>query len=149
MTGIAPQEEFFEGFLPEDFNIESMEERFKGLLEAHKREEAKKEQLDLLMEGLKDRKKTLESFLSDVEEELKNLAIKMAVTKVFRDGSTFMVRESDSLMYEEDLIPEEYLIRTVSFKPDTNKIKKALKIGLTIEGVTPMPLKKLKITHQK
>lgn len=148
MTGIAPQEEFFEGFLPEDFNIESMEERFKGLLEAHKREEAKKEQLDLLMEGLKDRKKTLESFLSDVEEELKNLAAKMAVTKVFRDGSTFMVRESDSLMYEEDLIPEEYLIKTVSFKPDTNKIKKALKSGLTIEGVTPMPLQKIKIMHQ-
>ena len=148
MTGIAPQEEFFEGFLPEDFSIESMEERFKGLLEAHKREEAKKEQLDLLMEGLKDRKKTLESFLSDVEEELKNLAAKMAVTKVFRDGSTFMVRESDSLMYEEDLIPEEYLIKTVSFKPDTNKIKKALKSGLTIEGVTPMPLQKIKIMHQ-
>lgn len=148
MTGIAPQEEFFEGFLPEDFNIESMEERFKGLLEAHKREEAKKEQLDLLMEGLKDRKKTLESFLSDVEEELKNLAAKMAVTKVFRDGSTFMVRDSESLMYEEDLIPEEYLIKTVSFKPDTSKIKKALKSGLTIEGVTPMPLQKIKIMHQ-
>lgn len=148
MTGIAPQEEFFEGFLPEDFNIESMEERFKGLLEAHKREEAKKEQLDLLMEGLKDRKKTLESFLSGVEGELKALATKMAVTKVFRDGSTFMVRDSESLMYEEDLIPEEYLIKTVSFKPDTNKIKKALKSGLTIEGVTPMPLQKIKIMHQ-
>lgn len=149
MSEIEEDLSFFESFTPEAFDIESMEERFRGLLEVHRKEEAKKKQLTLLIKGLEEREEALSDFLQDVENELKSLAAKMAVTKVFRDGSVFYVKESDTLTFEEDQIPEEYMVKTVSFRPDTVKIKKAIKRGLTIEGVTATIVTKAKITHQQ
>jgi hypothetical protein len=142
MSEIGEDLSFFESFTPEAFDSESMEERFRGLLDVHRKEEAKKKQLTLLIKGLEEREEALSDFLQDVEEELKTLAKKMAVSKVFRDGSVFYVKESDTLAFEEDQIPEEYMVKTVSFRPDT------VKTGLTIEGVTATTVTKAKITHQ-
>lgn len=148
MSEIEEDLSFFESFTPEVFDIENMEERFRGLLEVHRKEEAKKKQLTLLIKGLEKREEALSDFLQDVEEELKTLAKKMAVSKVFRDGSVFYVKESETLTFEEDQIPEEYMVKTVSFRPDAVKIKKAIKNGLVVEGVTVTTATKTKITHQ-
>jgi len=149
MSKIQEDLGFFESFTPEAFDIESMEERFAGLLDVHRKEEAKKKQLSILIDGLEKKEKSISDFLSEVEKELKSLAVKMAVSKVFRDGSVFYVKDADSLTFEEDQIPEEYMVKTVSFRPDTVKIKKAIKSGLTIEGVTATVVTKAKITHQQ
>lgn len=95
---------------------------------------------------LQDYKKRLENCRDRVKENLSIACERVGIEKIDGMYANISFRSSESVEIDDiNLIPKEYLVEKVEFKPDKTAINKAIQSGIEVQGAHIQPHKNINI----
>lgn len=118
----------------------NIQDKFENISWLIKEYQAKSEMFKKEEERLRTRRKTFDNKVDGLKKYLLDSLEELNIKKV--DAGSFTVRKQKNppsiSVYNEDVVPEEYLIPQPN-KVDSTKIKEDLKKGIVVDGVGYAP----------
>ena len=113
----------------------ALTEKSAGIIKIFRNKEADLETLETEIERLTVLKKRMKKDIENFKEYIKFNMEKMSLKKIETNLGKLSLRESTSTdVFDEELVPKEFMREKITYEPEKEKIKKSLKSGEEVPG---------------